>query len=368
MREEPEIQQVYQYSVWYDIWLTVKKWAPRIMAIIIILYILRYIILRAPTWLSMTIIGFLIALPIGYIFVSRFFHVDYYVVLDVDLERRAITPYYFPVKLFLDGKWEIAGIKASFSEDVRFSGLDKDLDAINEEVTKINEDIRQLEAERREILELLDKAVERKERMKEYKKLKAHYKALLRKYEDVQEKLKEETDLLRQRELAGLLKQLDKEVDKTLQELRRFGDMPEDIEDKIIEEVTLSIVQLRRDLAEINDEIADLKYQKNRIFDQFSIISDDGLKIFVADEINWKEKKIILAPIHGYSDLELILNGKRFKEFKGQVNKMMVEYAKMKAKYDQEALDRAIELLEELDFERELVDSMIRQKQEVEQE
>jgi len=78
MSEEPEIQQVYQYSVWYDIWLTIKKWAPRVVAVIIMLYIMRYIVIHAPTWLSMTIIGFLIALSAGYFFVSKFFHVDYY--------------------------------------------------------------------------------------------------------------------------------------------------------------------------------------------------------------------------------------------------------------------------------------------------
>ncbi|MFA4719890.1 hypothetical protein [Pyrococcus kukulkanii] len=371
MSEEPEIQQVYQYSVWYDIWLTIKKWAPRVVAGIIALYILRYVVIHAPTWLSMTVIGFIIALPIAYIFVSRFFSVDYYVVLDVDLERRTITPYYFPVKLFLDGKWEIAGIKASFSEDIKFSGLDSDLDAINDEIKKIDEELEELEKEKKEVLRLLAEAKRQKEQKKkekeryeEYSLLKSKEEQLLARFDMLKKRLLEETNPLQQRKINYELAKVEKEFEQIQKELSKFPHPPEEISETLIEEITLSIVELKKELVEIEDEIAELRAKKNRIFDQFSIISDDGMKIFVADEIDWQNKRIILAPIHGYSDLELILNKKRFKEFKEKVNKIFEEYAKMKVKYDQQALDKAIELIESLDFEDELIEDLLKQSKE----
>jgi len=367
MSEEPEIQQVYQYSVWYDIWLTIKKWAPRVLAAIVALYILRYVVMHAPTWLSMTVVGFLIALPAGYFFVSRFFHVDYYVILDVDLEGRAITPYYFPVKLFLDGKWEIAGVKASFSEDIKFTGLDRDLDAINKELEEIDAEIQTLEKEKKEVLRLLAEAKRQKEQKKkekeryeEYSLLKSKEEQLLARFDLLKKRLLEVNDPIQQRKINKELAEVERELEQVQKELSKFPRPPDQVDETLIEEITLSIVELKKELADIEDEIAELRAEKNRILEQFAILSDDSMKIFVADEIDWQNKRIILAPIHGYSDLELILNGKRFKEFKEKVNKIFEEYAKMKVKYDQQALDKAIELIESLDFEDELINDLLK--------
>jgi len=271
------------------------------------------------------------------------------------------------VKLFLDGKWEIAGIKASFSEDIRFTGLDRDLDAINKELEAINADIEALEKEKKEVLRLLAEAKRKKEQKKkekkryeEYSLLKSREEHLLARFNLLKKRLLDVKDERERRKISYELKQVEEELEQVRKELSKFPSPSDAIDETLIEEITLSIVELKKELAEIDEELADLRAEKNRIFDQFSIISDDGLKIFVADEINWKEKKIILAPIHGYSDLELVLNGKRFKEFKEKVNKIFEEYATMKVKYDQQALDKAIELIESLDFEDELINDLLK--------
>lgn len=357
MRErENDIQQVYHYSVWYDIWVTLKVWIPRAVAVIIIIFVLRAIILKAPTWMGFTLLGFLIALPGSYLFVSRFFRVDYWVVLDVDLERRAITPYFFPVKLFQSGKWVIDGVKAPFHEEIEFSGLDSDLTAINKELEEIDAEIRALEKERKEILELIAKAErDKKQRKKEkeeyerYQLLKSRYDSLLKQYDRLKEQIVNEKSQLKLRKLNYRLKELDDEISKTLSELKNFAHIPRQIDEKIIEEIILSIKELKAELLEIDDEIASLKAQKNRILEQFAILSDDGMKIFVADNIDWKEKRIVLSPLHGYSDLELAIDKERFEKLKEKVDDLAKKYAKLSVEFQTKTYEELAELFLELE-------------------
>lgn len=364
-----DVQQVYHYSVWYDVWVTLKRWAPRVLAVLVLIYVMKVVITKAPTWLGFTLIGFLLALPGGYFFVSRFFRIDYWVVLDVDLEGRTITPYFFPVKLFQSGKWVIEGVKAPFREEIEFSGLDSDLTAINKELEEIDAKIRALEKERKEILELIAKAErDKKQRKKEkeeyerYQLLKSKYDSLLKRYDRLKEQLFNEKNPLKLRKLNYELKNLEEEIEQTLAELRSFKHVPKEIDEKIIEEIIISIKELKAELLEIDDEIAALKAEKNKILEQYAILSDDGMKIFVADEIDWREKKIVLSPLHGYSDLELAIDKERFKKLKEKVDELAKKYAKLSVEFQTKTYEELAELFLELEDKDTLAKQFLEQE------
>ena len=353
---ENEVQQVYHYSVWYDIWITLKRWVPRVLAVLVIIYLLKVIITKAPTWVGFTLLGFLLALPGGYFFVSRFFRVDYWVVLDVDLEGRAITPYFFPVKLFQSGKWVIEGVKAPFQEEIEFSGLDSDLTAINKELEAVDAEIQALEKEKKEVLRLLAEAKRKKEQKKkekekyeQYELLKSREEHLLARFDLLKKRLLDVRDEHEMRKISYELKQVEDELEQVRKELSKFPRPPDQVDETLIEEITLSIVELKKELADIEDEIAELRAEKNRILEQFAILSDDGMKIFVADRIDWREKKIVLSPLHGYSDLELAIDKERFAKLKEKVDELAKKYAKLSVEFQTKTYEELAELFLELD-------------------
>ena len=351
-----EVQQVYHYSVWYDIWVTLKRWVPRILAVLVIIYLLKVIVTKAPAWVGFSLLGFIIALPAGYVFVSRFFKVDYWVILDVNLEGRTLTPYFFPVKLFQSGKWVIEGVKAPFREEIEFSGLDSDLTAINKELEEIDADIRALEKEKKEVLELLSEAKRKKEQKKkekekyeQYALLKSKEEHLLARFDLLKKALLETNNPVKQRKINRELAEVEKELEQVQKEHSKFPRPPDRIDETLIEEITLSIVELKKELSEIEDEIAELRAEKNRVLEQFAILSDDGMKIFVADEIDWREKKIVLSPLHGYSDLELAIDKERFKKLKEKVDELAKKYAKLSVEFQTKTYEELAELFLELD-------------------
>lgn len=352
---ENEVQQVYHYSVWYDIWVTLKRWVPRVLAVLVIIYLMKVVITKAPAWVGFSLLGFLIALPAGYAFVSRFFKVDYWVVLDVNLEGRALTPYFFPVKLFQSGKWVIEGVKAPFREEIEFSGLDSDLTAINKELEEIDAEIQTLEKEKKEVLRLLAEAKRQKEQKKkekekyeQYSLLKSREEHLLARFDLLKKRLLE-VDERERRKIGYELKQVEEELEQVRKELSKFPRPPNRVDETLIEEITLSIVELKKELADIEDEIAELRAEKNRILEQFAILSDDGMKIFVADQIDWREKKIVLSPLHGYSDLELAIDKERFKKLKEKVDELAKKYAKLSVEFQTKTYEELAELFLELE-------------------
>ncbi len=347
MPDDNHVQEVYQMSVWYDIWLTIKKWTPRIVAIILIIVVLRYIILHAPTWFGSALIGFLIALVPSYFLVSQFFRVDYMVFLVPDLKNRTLTPYFFPTKLFKEGRWEIDGVKAPH-KSLRLEIQDSEIDQFLKEIKQTEAEIRKLEKEKHELEELLfdtmalENSIKKKE--EQIDKLADEIRELRRQINKLYEQYEQETD----DEKAEALKKKAKELEKQVKAKEKQMDKLYKIVDKLREELE-DKEEIKREIELLEDEIQDLIAKKNFLVQDLAWMGDeDDIKVFIADKIDFAERKIYLSPLHGYSDMELLLNGRLFDQMKGMLRDFVQEYAKLKASYNYEVYAKAAELLDKI--------------------
>lgn len=345
--EDRPIQEVYQYSVWYDIWLTLKKWVPRIVAAIIIIYILKYIITHAPNWFGSVILGFLIALVPSYFLVSQFFRIDYMVFLVPDLENRTITPYFFPTKLFREGKWEIDGVKAPH-KSLRLEIRDSEIDEFLKEIKQIEAEIRQREKEKEELEKqlydtlALENSIKKKE--EQVKKLEEELRELRRQLHKKIEEYEHETDDKKAKKIDEEIKELERKIEAKEEQIEKLY--------KVIDKLRAELDDkeaIRREIGLLEEEIQDLIAEKNFKIEDLAWMGDeDDIKIFIADKIDFANRKIILSPLHGYSDMELLLNGKLFDQLKAMLRDFVQEYAKLKANYNYEVYAKAAELLDKI--------------------
>ena len=265
MEDADNRQNVYQYDWKWELLQTIKKyllWALKIGGVLYILYLL---LMHAPMWLiSMCIGAIIFAIP-SWIFIKKFFKIDYMVFLVVDLDKRELTPHFFPKKLINEGIWEICGTKSKY---VSKSDIIKDdeIDKIYNECEKLEIAIGKLKEKKKKLKDELK--VIRIKRKKRYfiKFEKAHY--LFSK--------------LGLHNLANIMND-DEKYYKTRLEL----------EDKI---------------KAIDYEIQDLTKEKNELLKALEWEGLEGDTIYIADKIDRKSKKIYLAPIHYASHLELQLN------------------------------------------------------------
>ena len=107
----------YQYDWKYEAFVSFKSFLWKALKFLVVLGILYIVLSIAPFWFFMMILGAVVFFIPVYVFIKSFFKVDYLVFLHLDLEKRSITPYYFPRKLFLSGEWEIVGLKKSIFQE-----------------------------------------------------------------------------------------------------------------------------------------------------------------------------------------------------------------------------------------------------------
>jgi len=347
MAEEKPVQEVYQYSVWYDIWLTIKKWAPRVLAVILALYILRYIVTHAPNWFASVLIGFIIALVPSYFLVSQFFRIDYMVFVVPDLKNRTLTPYFFPTKLFREGKWEIDGVKVPH-KSLRLEIRDSEIDEFLNEIKQIEAEIRQKEKEKEELeKQLYDTlALENNIKKKEEhaKKLEEELRELRRQLNKKIEEYEHETDDEKARQLNNEIKKLEKKIEAKEEQIEKIYKAIDKLRAELDDKEAI-----RREIELLDEEIRDLIAEKNFKVEDLAWMGDeDDIKVFIADDIDFANRKIILSPLHGYSDMELLLNGKLFEQLKTMLRDFVQEYARLKANYNYEVYAKAAELLDRI--------------------
>ena len=310
-------------GVWYDVWAMLKKWVPRLVLAFIILKIIIWMLKKDPLYVGMNIVGFLIALPPAYWIVRKFFRIDYYVFLHSDMEKRIITPYYIPKKLFAEGKWEIEGVKAGFKsmfDEFRDSEVERIIKEVGKLDKKIKEKEGKIKAYNDRILDLEGK--------KEYFRIKINKLDVIP-YDVVLEKGK----------IKNMLKNTHnnvKNIAKTIKKHRKTKS---------------EISKLYEHIEKTRDEIKDLKAEKNYILQDLAWEGEHGGLVYLADSIDRKEKKVVLSPLHSTSNIELQINHKKFTELKTYIRDLTSKYAKMKIDYEDKVYDAAIDLIEEIEKE-----------------
>ena len=276
---------------------------------------------KDPLYVGMNIIGFIIALPPAYWIVKKFFRIDYYVFLHSDLEKRIITPYYIPKKLFTTGKWEIEGVKAGF-KSMFDEFRDSEVERILKEVEKIDKKIKEKEGRIKAY----------NDRILELQKKKEYFRIRVKKLDVIPYDVS-----LEKGKIKNILKNTHnnvKDIVKTIKKHRKTKS---------------EISKLYESIGKLHDEIKDLKIEKNYILQDMAWEGEHGGLVYLADSIDKKERKVVLSPLHATSNLELQLNSKKFMELKKYIKDLTAKYAMMKINYEDKLHEAAIDLIEEID-------------------
>jgi len=309
MENEKEHIQIH-YDWKYMALMNLIKFAKWAVSILIILYILYLLLNYAPVWLLSMVLGAAIFAVPCYLFVRSFFKIDYLIFLHVDLEKRLIIPYYVPKKLILEGEWELEGVKTKYKSA---EGMidDAEIERIFKEAQKIDKKIRDLE-EKREYLNALKlltfKDLQYKKTYKRWKLYNIFGFNLIAKYP-----ILERFPIIVRRK----------------NNYKRYE-------------------EIKRELTIIKQKIKELKAAKNQLLLNLEWSGLEGGEIYFIDDINKKERKIYLSPLHQCSDLELQLNKHKIAELKAKLSSIIREYAKLKINYEDEIMLKAIDLIEEL--------------------
>ncbi|AEH06354.1 ATP synthase subunit I [Methanothermococcus okinawensis] len=288
----------YQYDWKYEVFLSLKSFLLKFLKVAIVLIVLYYILKFAPFWLFSILLGSIIFFFPVYLFVKSFFKVDYLVFLHVDLEKRSITPYYFPKKLFLSGEWEIVGLKKKYISRIEFAGSIKELE-------KLFKEVRELEAE----IKAKEKVVD------DLEKVIFYYKAL--------KKITKKRIKKAYRKAIGKEKTNYKEYNKIVDEY----------------------MSARERYEQLKDEINELKNYKNELLESLSFTGEDGGIVWLVDRIDWENKKIFFSDVHMFSEIEFLTNANVFKEMNEKISNMYVEYSKLKNAFASEVTKTVSKLI-----------------------
>jgi len=279
----------YQYDWKYEVFISLKSFLWKAFKVLIVLGILYIILSVAPFWFFMMVLGAVIFFIPTWMFVKSFFQVDYFVFLHVDLERRSITPYYFPKRLFTSGEWEIVGLKRKYISRIEFAGSIKELE-------KLLREVREIESE-----------IEAKEKvMKDFEKVLFYFKAL---------------------------KKITK---KRIKKAYRNAIGEKEINFKEYNKIVNEYINAREQYEQLKEEVQELKHYKNELLDSLSFVGEDGGVVWVVDKIDWENKKIIFSDVHMFSEIEFLTNANVFKEMNEKISNMYIEYSKLKNSFASE--------------------------------
>jgi len=298
-RQEPQenLKNVtYNYDWKYELVDQGRKFLWKAFKVCLVIGLLVSLMSFAPVWFIYTLLGaFAFAVP-SYLMISSLFKVEYIVILVI--EGRTLTPYYFPKKLFKTGEWEMSGTKKKYIARIEFAGSSKELDKIIEEIKKVDADIRA----KIKVKEELENVIYHFIAMK-----KAGKKDLKRAY----------------RIATGKQKQNFKKYDNLLKEFN---------EAKFKKEV-------------LEHEISYLKHLKNDMVESLAFSGHDGGSVFLADSIDWENKRIVFSDVHMYSEIDYLTNRGIFEEMNEKVSNMFEEHSKMKNSFDSRVIEKVGKIL-----------------------
>jgi len=288
----------YHYDWKYEAFISFKSFLWKAFRVLIVLALLYIILTVAPFWFFTMCLGAVIFFIPVYLFIKSFFKVDYLVFLHVDLEKRSITPYYFPKKLFTSGEWEIVGLKRKYISRVEFAGSIKELEKLFKEVREVEVQI---------------KAKEK----------------VMKDLEDV----------------ILYFKALKKITKKRFKKAFRNALGKEDINFKEYNKIVNQYIEAKKHYEEVKEEIEYLKSYKNELLESLSFMGEDGGVVFVVDKIDWENKKIIFSDVHMFSEIEFLTNANIFKEMNEKISNMYLEYSKLKNAFANEVIKTVSKLI-----------------------
>ena len=279
----------YQYDWKYEAFISLKSFLWRAFKVLIVLGILYIVLSIAPFWFFMMILGAVVFFIPVYVFIKSFFKVDYLVFLHLDLEKRSITPYYFPRKLFLSGEWEIVGLKKKYISRIEFAGSIKELEKLFKEVREIEAEIKAKE----KVIDDLEKVI-------------FYYKALK------------------------------KVTKKSIKRAYKRAIGKDEINFKEYNKIVDEYVNSKEKCEDLKSEVCELKHYKNELLESLSFTGEDGGVVWVVDKIDWENKKIVFSDVHMFSEIEFLTNANVFKEMNEKISNMYIEYSKLKNSFASE--------------------------------